>query len=118
MLRSNADRYPLKSFPKGGPNGLVSEHVVPKKELKKLLRHERDPKRIAALLQLNLCCVVTGSEDAMLERAGHPNPTDPWARYRGKGIILLHNPDWSDTEIEALLRHGLLSLRSFQPFKS
>ena len=114
--RSSADRYPLKTFPKRGPHGLVSEHVVPKKAMKKLLRHERDPERIAVLLQLNICCVLTGAEDALLERALHPNPTEPWLRYREKGIILLHNPAWTDVEIEALLQNGLLSMRSFAPF--
>jgi hypothetical protein len=36
-------------------------------------------------------------------------------RYRGTGIVLLHNPDWTEDEIEPLLRHGFLSERSVSP---
>ena len=110
-------RYPLKTFPKRGPGGLVSEHVVPKKKMKELLSYERNPQRIRALLQLNLCCVLTKVEDALLETASHPNPMEPWLRYRGNNITLLHNPGWTDMEIQALLRNGLLSFRSIAPFQ-
>lgn len=102
----------LRTFPKGGASGLVSEHVVPKKALKELLLQTRDRGTIESLLRLNLCCVVTGAQDGRLERACHPNPFDPWQRYRGKGIIMIHNPTWTDNEIDALLRNGLLSTRS------
>jgi hypothetical protein len=115
-MNRNDGRYSLKTFPKGGPSGLVSEHVVPKKEMKKLLLSTRDAQRIRALLRLNLCCVVTGAEDARLELDGHPHPAEPWRRYRGKGIALLHNPAWSEPEIESLLQNGLLSERSIGPF--
>ena len=96
----------------------MSEHVVPKKEMKKLLVGTRDAAQIKAILGLNLCCVVTGDEDRRLQRDCHPDPMQPWLRYRGKGITVLHNPEWEDLEIEALLRHGLLSERSVAPFQT
>lgn len=112
----NDGRYATRTFPKQGPTGLVSEHVVPKKLMKTLLLPTRDQERISNVLRLNLCCVVTRAEDARLERDSHPIPTEPWRRYRGKGIILLHNPTWTDAEIEPLLRNGLLSPRSIDPY--
>jgi hypothetical protein len=115
-LNRNDGMYSLRTFPKGGSNGLVSEHVVPKKAMKALLLPTRDEKRIGALLRLNLCCVVTSAEDSRLERDGHPDPIEPWRRYRGKGIILLHNPAWTDNETASLLRNDLLSVRSVNPF--
>jgi len=105
----------LKTFPKGGGNGLVSEHVVPKKSMKALLCRTRERSEIESLLLLNLCCVVTGAEDSRLERAAHPNLFEPWQRYCRKGIVMLHNPAWGDAEIEALLQNGLLSYRSISP---
>jgi hypothetical protein len=115
-LNRNDGKYAVRTFPKGGPAGLVSEHVVPKKEMKKLLLSTRDTQKIADVLRLNLCCVVTGVEDARLVRDRHPEPTAPWRRYRGTGIVMLHNPAWSDSEIAALLQNGLLSERSVRPF--
>lgn len=110
---SRRDRRPsLRTLPKGRPNGLVSEHVVPKKQIKELLLSTRDRDEIAAILRLNLCCVVTCTEDGRLDQSSHSNPFDPWQRYRGKDIVLAHNPSWTDTEIEALLRNGLLSEQS------
>lgn len=116
-LRFGRDRLTpsLRTFPKGGPSGLVSEHVVPKKSMKALLCRTRERNEIESLLRLNLCCVVTGEEDNRLERACHPNSFEPWQRYCGKGIITLHNPAWTDKQIEALLRNGLLSARSISP---
>jgi hypothetical protein len=106
----------LKTFPKKGLGGLISEHVVPKKAMKALLLRTRNRDEIEALLRLNLCCVVTSAEDRGLETAAHPSPSDPWARYRSTGIVMLHNPAWLDTEIESLLRNSLLDERSMSPF--
>jgi hypothetical protein len=111
----NDGRPSLGTFPKGGSDGLVSEHVVPKKVLKGLLLATRDREKIAALLKLNLCCVVTRAEDAQLPRDHHARPADPWHRYQGKGIVLLHNPAWTDDEIGRLLQQGLLRERSIWP---
>ncbi|MCI0432013.1 MAG: hypothetical protein L0210_15905 [Rhodospirillales bacterium] len=114
-LSRSDGRTALATFPKGGPDGLVSEHVVPKKVMKRLLLATRDREKIGALLKLNLCCVVTRAEDARLPRDDHLQPAEPWRRYHGKGIVLLHNPAWSDDEIQPLLRHGLLNERSIWP---
>ena len=106
----------LATLPKrkrDGEAGLVSEHVIPKKTLKQLLL--RDRRNIADWLRSNLCCVVTRREDRRLVRDQHPNPRDPWCRYAGTGIILLHNPSWTDAEIEPLLKHGLLNDLSINP---
>jgi hypothetical protein len=107
---------PLSTLPKrkrDGNLGLVSEHVVPKKALKQCLL--RDRTAIRSWLRSNLCCVVTRSEDRRLVRDIHPDPRDPWRRYIGTGIVLLHNPAWTDTEIEPLLKYGLLNEFSMNP---
>ncbi len=104
------------SFPKrgrSGERGLVSEHVVPKKEMIRCILTDRA--NIRRWLERNLCCVVTVGEDRKLARQSHPDATDPWRRYAGTGIVLLHNPAWSDLEIEALLQHGLLDHTSGAP---
>lgn len=85
--------------------GLVSEHVVPKKCMKCLLLVRQHT--IESLLTLNLCAVITIAEDRLLLRDHHPNPFDPWLRYRGKGIRFIENPHWTDDERAALIRHGL-----------
>jgi hypothetical protein len=111
------DRRPhLQTFPKRGTHGdpgLVSEHVIPKVVLKKLLLQDRH--NIEYWLRRNLCCVVTRGEDRGLPSSTHPDPTDPWLRYRARGIVLLHNPEWTEDEIEPLLRHDLLSELSVSP---
>jgi hypothetical protein len=115
-LNARDTRPHLRTFPKRGTdheNGLVSEHVIPKAVIKERLL--RSPAEIERWLNRNLCCVVTRGEDRRLATSSHPDPADPWLRYRGAGIVLLHNPDWTEAEIEPLLRHGLLSERSVSP---
>lgn len=104
------------TFPKRSTDqerGLVSEHVIPKTVIKqRLLSDRRD---LETWLSRNLCCVVTRAEDRHLAASSHPDPAHPWLRYRGSGIVLLHNPDWTEVEIEPLLRHGLVDERSVNP---
>jgi hypothetical protein len=103
-----------RSFPKRSGNGdcgLVSEHVVPKKVLKQHILADRTNVRV--WLERNLCCVVTVGEDRNLPSESHRDATDPWLRYEGSGIVLLHNSRWTDAEREPLLRHGLVNHGSF-----
>jgi hypothetical protein len=105
-----------RSFPKrkrSGDSGLVSEHVVPKKVMKERICADRANVRL--WLQRNLCCVVTVAEDGHLVRDTHPDAADPWLRYEGKGIVLLHNSAWNVEEIDTLLRHGMLDRSSVAP---
>jgi len=101
-------------YPKQGDGGLRSEHVVPKKVMKEEIL--RDRKRLRFWLERNLCCVVTTEQDMRLPRTAHPDPSDPWRRYKGLGITLLHNRGWTVEETSALLRHELLNERSVDPF--
>lgn len=106
----------MRSLPKrsrSGELGLVSEHVVPKKVLKREILFDRA--NLQLWLSRNLCSVVTIREDRRLHRDDHPEPSDPWRRYIGTGIVFLHNPDWTDGEIEPLLRCGLLGAESVRP---
>lgn len=115
-LNGRDGRPHLRTFPKrkeDGPRGLVSEHVVPKVVMTDRMLQDRG--NIAEWLRRNLCCVVTIDENALLAANSHPDATDPWRRYRGTGIVLLHNARWTHGETEAMWGHGLLSNRSVRP---
>jgi hypothetical protein len=86
---------------------LVSEHVVPKKVMKRLLLDQ--PGSIADLLRLNICAVVTLAEDRRLVRADHDDPFDPWLRYAGTDIRFINNPIWTDSERADLDRYDLIA---------
>lgn len=75
--------------------------------MKRLILEE--PDTVEELIRHNLCAVVTRAEDQRLVRDGHPDPFDPWLRYRGTGIRFIENPAWSKEERSALVRHGLLA---------
>lgn len=100
----------LATIPKrraDGDQGLLSEHVVPKKVMKRLLLDP--PGSIADLLRLNICAVVTLSEDRRLVRAGHIDPFNPWVRYAGTGIRFIENPSWTNAERADLARYDLIA---------
>jgi len=90
-----------------GKRGLVSEHVVPKMVMKRLLLDP--PGSITNLLNLNICAVVTLAEDRRLVRADHADPFDPWSRYEGTGIRFIDNPGWTDVERANLAQYDLIS---------
>ena len=100
----------LATIPKrraNGDRGLVSEHVVPKMVMKRLLLDP--PGSIADLLRLNICAVVTLAEDRRLVRADHDDPFNPWVRYAGTGIRFIENPGWRDAERADLAQYDLIS---------
>jgi len=100
----------LATIPKrraNGDRGLVSEHVVPKMVMKRLLLDP--PGSITNLLNLNICAVVTLAEDRRLVRADHADPFDPWSRYEGTGIRFIDNPGWTDVERANLAQYDLIS---------
>lgn len=124
---SKTDHGPhLKSLPKrkkAGNEGLVSEHVVPKKAIKTYLVHGNEPleTRIQYALKWNLCAVVTGEEDDRLLKDSHPDvqrenftkfsleAVDPWKRYKDTGITFIPNPYWTREEKEALKCYNLIA---------
>jgi hypothetical protein len=112
-MHATAARTAAPSRSAARTRSAVSEHVIPKTVIKqRLLSEGRD---VETWLSRNLCCVVTRGEDRHLAASSHPDPADPWLRYRGSGIVLLHKPDWTEVEIEPLLRHGLVDERSVYP---
>lgn len=90
--------------------GLVSEHVIPKRVMQDLLLKNKWP--IEELLTLNLCAVITLREDRKINelklRSSHPNPFKPLHRYKGTGIQFIPNPDWSFEEKTALEEYNLV----------
>jgi hypothetical protein len=105
-----------RTFPKRSTDherGLVSEHVIPKTVIQQRLLVDRP--EVETWLSRNLCCVVTRAQDRRLAASSHPDPADPWLRYRHTDIVLLHNPAWTEAEIEPLLRHGLVDKQSVNP---
>lgn len=89
----------LETIPKrkvSGEGALVSEHIVPKKALKRLLMSDQHP--VEGILALNHCAVVTRAEDRQLAQSSHPDPFQPWSRYSGSGIQIIRNPAWTELE--------------------
>ena len=101
------------SYRETGDHGLELDHVVPKKTMWERILEE--PQNVRVWMERNLCCVLTVSQHNChhLSRTTHPKPEDPWVRYKGSGIVLLHNSRWTEKEIEPLLRHGLVNRSSF-----
>ncbi len=100
-----------RSYSERSDRDLALDHVVPKKRMWERLR--ADSSNVRLWMERNLCCVVTASEHRCLSRTDHPNETEPWRRYEGSGIVLLHSFRWTDLEREPLLRYGLLNHSSF-----
>jgi hypothetical protein len=112
-------RYSLRTVKREEPSGVLRtflrhEHVVPKGALINWL--VREPGNADAILEKNVCCVITLDEDRQLERDRHPDPGNPWRRYERTGISVLFNPDWPDDVVAELKRHELLTEESYLPF--
>lgn len=99
----------LRTLPKeswAGEDGLHHEHVVPQSVSLKRLMAGHNPELVLAC---NVSAVITIRErDKLPSRATHPDPDNPWIRYRGTGIQMIENPSWSATERAALAQHDLL----------
>ncbi len=104
-----------RSYLERGDRDLALDHVVPKKIMWKCIC--ADISTVRLWMERNLCCVVTASEHnhPRLRRNGHPDAADPWRRYEGTGIVLLHNQSWTQEQIETLHGHGLLDSSSLAP---
>ncbi len=109
-VKNNRDQFKERTLKKLRDGKLRAflrhEHVVPKNEMIKWLLNE--PENVDCIFDKNLCCVITLDEDRRLPRDTHPNPRDPWLRYRDRGIEVLFNPDWPEEVVSDLWRHRLL----------
>lgn len=103
--------HPRKvTFPKreSGEGGLRHEHVVPMGlMLQAMLDGKVTPEEA---INLNQDAIITVGEDRHLDKSGHPNLRDPWARYANSGIKFIPNPAWSSEHRATLERHGLVAL--------
>lgn len=105
----------LQKRGKAGEDGLYHEHVVPQNQSLKLIIDERMPP--AVVLARNIGAVITVGESRLLPDV-HPDPTDPWLRYRGTGIQFIENPRWTQEERDALIRYDLLWDQPIPAFES
>lgn len=109
---SGRDEFPAKKDWRG--RGLELDHVVPKRKMENCVL--ADGADIRFWLKRNAVCVLTVDQHNSLRRKTHPDPADPWLRYKGEGIVLLHNNRaWKAEEIEILFGHGLLDRSSVTP---
>lgn len=85
MLWSRDAREAYRADPK---TRLIKEHVVPLGVIRdELLRGEQTAEAYAEKLSMLMHIVyVTPAEDARLDRAGHPDLSDIWSRYRAAGL--------------------------------
>ena len=67
----------------------------------------------------NLGAVITIREDGRLrDKSTHPDPSNPWLRYKDKGIQFIPNPGWSDEERAELKHYGLLHKGEIAPYEA
>lgn len=105
----------LQKITKAKHEGLYHEHVVPQKTSFDLIMDKGELP--AVVLGRNIGAVITVGENVGLRR-DHPDPTDPWLRYKGSGIQFIENPKWTKAQRDALIRYDLLWDKSIPPFVS